>query len=150
MANIKEAVVSGSTVIVASKMPMDLIMRLHAPHTVYAPVLGGGVREEKQFHPMPGGDEFVIKGNSYEKTLNPLHGDTFGYALTHNIPKAFWDAWYDQHKAADFIKNGMIFSHSDTASVKSHTRENESLQSGLERLDPKNLPKGRKMPSKAA
>ncbi|MDB5777604.1 MAG: hypothetical protein JWP38_3737 [Herbaspirillum sp.] len=132
----------GATVVVASKLPMDLVMRLYDFKERDEPVMGGGVRvfkiaEQRQETPV-----FVLTGNSYAQNKGAHQQIVGGYAITRGIPKDFWEQWLAQNERADFIVNHMIFAHSEDASVVAQAKEKEEIKSGLERLDPKALPKG--------
>jgi hypothetical protein len=133
---------SNATVTVASKFPMDFILRLYDFVKRYEPVMGGGTREVKIAERRRGSKEFIVQGNSWPQNKGPHQQLNFGYAITSGIPKAFWDEWLEQNKEADYVANGMLFAHAETASTMSEAREKEKEKSGLERLDPKNLPKG--------
>lgn len=133
---------SNATVVVASKLPFDLILRLQDVQKKSEPVMGGGMREYKMFVPRVGAKTFVLQGNSFPQNKG-AHQEIFaGFALTRDIPQAFWDEWLEQNKDADYIRNGMIFAHTDAASVKDHAKEMENVKSNLERLDPAHLPDG--------
>jgi hypothetical protein len=133
---------SNATVTVASKMPFDFVLKLYDFRERNEPVMGGGARTYKIAEPRRGAKTFVVQGNSFPQNKGPHQQLTFGYAITHGIPKAFWDEWVEQHKEADYILNGMLFAHSETASTMAEAREKETEKSGLERLDPSKLPKG--------
>jgi hypothetical protein len=133
---------SNATVTVASKFPMDFTLRLYDFVKAYEPVMGGGQREYKIAKLRRGAKEFIVQGNSWPQNKGPHQKLEFGYAITPGIPKAFWDEWLEQNEDADYVKNGMLFAHAETASTMAEAREKEKEKSGLERLDPKNLPKG--------
>lgn len=137
---------SNATVTVASKMPWDFILRIFDFVKRYEPVMGGGQREIKIAERRRGSQEFVIQGNSWaqkkgphQQIVGPISG---GYAITRDIPKAFWDEWLEQNQDADFVRNKMLFAHADAASTIAEAKEKENEKSGLERLDPTKLPKG--------
>lgn len=134
----------GPTVTVASKLPMGLILQLHNKGTRMVPVLGGGLHEETFWTKRNGAKTFVVQGCSFPHNKGPASQIAGGYAITHGIPKAFWDEWLDQQRESDIVKNGMIFAHSETASTISQANEMENEKSGMERLDPNKLPKGLK------
>jgi hypothetical protein len=133
---------SNATVTVASKFPMDFTLRIFDFVKRYEPVMGGGTREVKIAERRRGSKEFIVQGNSWAQNRGPHQQLHSGYAITSGIPKAFWDEWLEQNKEADYVVNGMLFAHAETASTMSEAREKEKEKSGLERLDPKNLPKG--------
>ncbi|MGF6806286.1 hypothetical protein OKW30_001412 [Paraburkholderia sp. Clong3] len=135
-------VASTAVVSVASKLPMDLTMRLYDFRERNEPVMGGGVRTYKIAEPRRGAKTFKIQGNSFPQNQGPHQQIEFGYAITRGIPKAFWEEWFEQNSEADFIVNGMIFAHVEHASTLAEAREKEKMKSNVERLDPANLPKG--------
>jgi len=130
---------SNATVTVASKFPMDFILRLHDFQKKFEPVMGGGSREYTIAVPRRGAKAFVIQGNSFAQNKGAHQQIVAGYAFTHDIPKAFWDEWVEQNKDADFIVNKMLFAHSESASTVSQSKEMEAEKSGLERMDPKEI-----------
>jgi hypothetical protein len=131
-----------STLHLKKKMPMDFVLRLYDFVKKFEPVMGGGVREFKIAEPRPGAKEFIIEGNSWAQNKGPHQQIVGGYAITRDIPKAFWDEWLEQNKESAYIKNSMIFAHAENASTLAEAREKEDERSGLERLDPNKLPRG--------
>lgn len=132
----------GATVTVASKLPMDFILQLHDKVKKFEPVMGGGTREYHIYQKRFGAPTYVINGVSYPQNKGPHQQLACGYAITHGIPKAFWEEWLDQQKDHEAVKNGMIFAHAEANSTLAEAREKENVRSGMERLDPHNLPKG--------
>lgn len=133
---------SNATVTVASKFPMDFTLRLYDFVKRYEAIVGGGSREIKIAERRRDTQDFIAQGNSWAQNKGPYQQISSGYAMTPGIPKAFWDEWLEQNKDAAFVKNGMLFAHAETASTMAEAKEREKEKSGLERLDPKNLPKG--------
>ncbi len=129
------------TVTVASKLPMDFVLQLHDKVTRHEPVIGGGMREFAVYQQRFGAPTYIINGNSWAQNKGPHQQIQSGFAITHGIPKAFWEEWLDQQGNSDIVRNGMIFAHSDLASVTAHAKENENEKSGLERLDPADMKK---------
>ncbi|TAL90910.1 MAG: hypothetical protein EPN62_00810 [Candidimonas sp.] len=135
---------SNSTVVVASKLPMDLILKLFDFKRQSEPVMGGGMREYKIAQPRPDTKVFVVQGNSFPQNKGAHQQIAHGFAITRDIPKAFWDEWLEQNKNSDYVRNGMIFAHEESASTMAEAHEKEGVKSNLERLDPNNLPDGLK------
>ena len=131
---------SGRTVTVASKLPMQYILQLHKPveRTIQA---HGGMHKEVISLPMKSTKEhptrFIIEGCSYAQNKGAHQQLSGGFALTHNIPKEFWDEWLAQYKDMDVVKNGFIFAHEEQQSTIAQTKEMEGEASGFERIDPK-------------
>lgn len=134
---------SAETVTVACKLPAGLILRLHRMEETQEPVMGGGSRTVRQARQV--GESVRINGNAHPQNKAPRHqivdGADFGYALTPNVPKAFWDQWLEQNKDHAAVKNGLLFAHVEHRSVEAEAREKEKVRSGMERLNPEKLPK---------
>lgn len=132
-------------VTIASKMPFPFTLKLHKFQELHEAVMGGGQRVVKQAFPIAKMPTYVVNGNSYPQNVGPGERQIkHGYALTTGIPKDFWDQWLEQNKEADYVINQMIFAHADMAGAIDHAGECKDIKSGLERLDPNNLPKGLK------
>jgi len=58
------------------------------------------------------------------------------FALTHNVPRLFWDLWLEQNADSALVRNGLIFAHKQAASVTDQLRDHEDLTCGLEPLTP--------------
>lgn len=131
------------TVTVACKHQTGLILRLHEQHKESHPLLGGGLKEVDVYRPIP--DAVVkINGPSLPKDANADRpAITAGYALTHGVPKDFWDAWCEQNKDSDLLKNRIIFAHVRTDAVNGMAKEGKAVRSGLEPIDPTTDEKGR-------
>lgn len=128
-------------VTVALKHPNGIILRLFEMVETQEPVMGGGFRTFKLARQK--GPQVRINGNAHPQDkapLQPLAGNT-GFALTYGIDKAFWDEWLAQNKDTDLVKNGLIFAHEKESNTTAQAKAHASLKSGLERMDPDNLPK---------
>jgi hypothetical protein len=126
----------GATVTIASKFPFPFILQLHDWREYDQPVLGGGVRRVKESMKRISAKPVTIDGASWAQNKGPHQQLANGYAITHGVPKAFWDEWLEQNKEAEFIANGMIFARDDVASAISQTNEMKDVKSGLERCNP--------------
>lgn len=133
---------SNASVSVASKLPMDLTLKLFTFVTKNELVMGGGTREVKVAEATRGAKQFIVQGNSWAQNKGAHQQIVGGYAITHGIPAAFWEQWLDQNKDSDIVVNGMLFAHQEAASTTAEAKEKEGEKSGLERLDPAKLPKG--------
>jgi len=123
-------------------MPFDFILRLYDRKKKYEPIMGGGVREFDKFERRQGVKSYLITGNSFPQNKGPgVVQIVDGFALTHDIPKDFWDEWLEQHEQLDVVVNGMVFAHEERASTLAEAKEKSGEKTNLERLDPNNLPK---------
>lgn len=127
------------TVTVACKMPRGIILRLFVMQPHFEPIQAGGVRETVKAHEV---ERVVLKGYGVAWGKSSPGEETGGYALTPNVPKAFWDAWYEQNKTTELVTHKLIFAHVDKERVADKSREFEKNRDGLEPLDPNKLPKG--------
>lgn len=137
-----EASTSNATVTVASKAPFDIILKLYDLVELSEPVMGGGYRTFKQYQERLSVKPIVIQGNSWAQNQGPHQQIVGGFAITHDVPKAFWDEWYEANKNSDYIRNELIFAHTEARSVTSKATDMKEVMSNIERLDPKNLPRG--------
>lgn len=133
-------VTSNNTVTVASKLPHGLIMRIFDFVEAPVPVMGGGTRMEKVAQPRE--ETVVLNGCAHPQNKAPTAQIVGGFALTYNVDEQFWERWLDQNKTSMMVKNGLIFAHHDANSTMDQAEDHASIRSGLERLDPKKLPKG--------
>jgi len=131
---------SGATVTVACKLPGGLILHLDEmqPHT--EPIIGQ-VMQAKQ---LP--QTYTVKGwydtaRGAFGTEVPIPSQAGGYALTHNIPKDFWDKWLEQNKDAKIVKNKLIFASSKADTIAGLRKEHKEQKSGLEPIDPAKPPR---------
>ena len=127
----------GGTVTVACKIPNGLELRIFEAFDWDEPVMGGGTRTTK-IHRQKG-ESIRLKGNSAPQgTPIITHG---GYALTSGIDADFWEAWLAQNKETALVRSNLIYALPREDSAASKGREQAEVRSGLERLDPKKLPK---------
>lgn len=129
---------ASETVTVACKIPNGLVLQLCQKQK--RPEQGLGVtREVNVFSKV--GDTITVAGPAYPngpvpKGFKRRPEDADGYALTRNVPAAFWEAWLAQNKDTDFVMSGMIFAFPDIESVMAKARDGERIKSGLQPLDP--------------
>jgi hypothetical protein len=130
----KNKAVSNSTVTVACKIPMGLVLKLYDWKKVNEPVMGGGTREVKTAVERYNEKQYIINGNSYAQNEAPAMQIANGFAMTYGIPTAFWEEWLSQNIDSPLVKNGLIFAHSEQASLLAESREKANEKSGTERL----------------
>lgn len=89
------------------------------------------------------GKEFKINGNAFAQNKAPRFGqiDNHGYALTPNVPAEIWNDWKAQNADAEILVRGHIFAHGEERSVRAEATEKKDVKTGMERLDPRKLPK---------
>ena len=122
-------------VTVACNIPNGLVIRVHAPSTHMEPVLGGGMREVKEYAEV---GRVTLKGNARPMRLDPDFAqpllDKNGFALT-VIDAEMWEAFVEQQKNArgedtfPALINGCIYAVSDPE--KAGDRAHREVVSGL-------------------
>jgi len=143
-------------VTVACKLPNGLILRTFRKERFQRPVIGGGMREVDEF--LPTGEQYVVNGNTapYAKPLLDANGDAImleqSFALTPDIPKAFWELWLEQNKDSAVVKNGLIFASSKPLETRAMAKAHRDNRHGLEPIDvhanandPRNPPRASKL-----
>jgi hypothetical protein len=125
------------TVTVALKHPHGLILRLFEMVPDVELVMGGGTREIKKARPVPG--QVRINGYAERNTKIAMPATSGRFALTHNVPKSFWDRWLAQNKGHDFVEKGLIFAGSP-GNVSAQIKDHEKVRSGFEPIDPEKPP----------
>ena len=61
-----------------------------------------------------------------------------GYALTYGVRKDLWDQWYEQNKTSKLVKQRVVFASPSLQAATAEARENRSVKSGMEPVDPDN------------
>ncbi|MDI2091676.1 hypothetical protein [Commensalibacter oyaizuii] len=57
------------------------------------------------------------------------------------VPRDFWEAWIKEHQDFEPVKKGLIFASDKKKRLLDEADEKSDVKSGLERLDPSQLPK---------
>jgi hypothetical protein len=77
-----------------------------------------------------------VHGNRARFGESPSWEIVAGYGMTPNVDKDFWDAWFEQNKGQDYVKNNIIFALPDLASAKDRAKQFRPQLSGFEPLNP--------------
>lgn len=131
----------GETVTIACKLPHGLVLRLWQMVDVDQPVMGGGVRTVREARLDMDRGRVLIGGVAAPFGQVPASQVSYGYALTPNVDAEFWTEWLRQNATLDVVKNKLIFAIPKPVDIPAKTRELEDNKSGLEPLDPLNLPR---------
>lgn len=118
---------------VACKMPNGLKLRVFKPIQEFDDVVGGGKRPATIWKPY--GDAVEIKGNAVPREQEKYFPTEYGFAITSNIDKDFWDVWLEQNKESDIVKNKIIFAFEKKADIQVESKKLESVRSGFEPLN---------------
>ena len=138
-------VTTGDTVTVACKLPHGLLLRIFVEHYYDDPQQDGSLKRVKSYRPVTD-QQFVLKGTwaaiagqAYNRTNSAvaelLPG---GYALTYGVRKDLWDQWYEQNKTSKLVKQRVVFASPSLQAATAEARENRSVKSGMEPVDPDN------------
>lgn len=125
---------AGAKVVVASKMPMALLLQLCKFQDVRLPDGRGGYFTEK--NAVKVGPVVRINGTAYPRG-EPPEGFrdrpemVAGCALTRGVDKEWWDKWVEQNAEAPYVKSGLLFAFEKTEAVRAQARERADLDSGL-------------------
>jgi hypothetical protein len=127
--------VSGTdTVTIACKIASGVQLRLFEWVEAAEPLPGGGTRTIKLAMER---ETFTLKGCAL---LHPaLPQGPGGYALTHGVPRAFWEEWLKNNHDSMLVKNGLVFAANSEARATDQAKEQSELKSGLEPIDPNNI-----------
>ena len=131
------------TVTVACKLPTGLVMQLYQMQDVDEPLMAGGYRTVKRAFPetKPGFSQSVkLNGSARRVGRDSPHEIRNGVGLTFGVDADFFNEWMKRNADADFVRKGLIFAQTKTTEVDAQARDQQSLKTGMEPIDPKNLP----------
>jgi hypothetical protein len=136
-------ITTGKTVTIGCKMPTGLVLRVDEMVDATEQVFGGGARQIKVARQV--GSPVILNGcavNIADLTSGRAVGQVVGgFGITTGVPKDFWDKWLEQHKDDPLVVKGIVFDAKNDATAHSMARERTpSTRSGLEPMDPQNLP----------
>jgi len=126
-------------VTVACKMPNGVVLRMHRKEERPEPVMGGGMRMVEMW--VATGDNVTIAGVAAEAGKLPNAPTSSGFALTPGVDADFWAAWLAQNKDLDMVRNGLIFAYDKPDFVVGKAKEMVKARTGMEPIDPNNLPR---------
>lgn len=129
------------TVTVGCKIPTGLILQVFIMEDHDEPLFGGGVKTVKRAvrtHHEP----IKINGPARYAGIDLPHDIKGGCGLTYGVDADLFAEWMRQNKDAPYVKNGMIFAQptGKPADIDSQIKDHQKRLSGMEPLDPANLP----------
>lgn len=127
------------TVAVALKLPNGLRLRLSRMVERNEPVMGGGFRTVKLAERV--GEAVVIAGNAHLINKAPTSQMFGGYAMTYGVDADFMAEWMKQNADHPVVKNHLIIVHAKADMAEGKAKEQVEIRSGMEPIDPGNLPK---------
>lgn len=126
------------TMSVACKIPNGLMLRVFAPDKVMVPVMAGGVKEVTRWRPTTWSQKLngPAKRMGQEVGYQIMHG----FGLTHGVDADQFALWLDQNKDTEMVRLGLVFGQAKPDAVIQQTNDHRNELTGLEPIDPKNLP----------
>lgn len=130
----------GGTVSVGCKLPAGLILQVFEMREGSELVMGGGVRSVKVAQRLE--KAVRLNGSATVFGTAPEHQIVGGYGITDGVDAEFFDLWQKQNADSEIVQKRLVFACSKNDAVMSEARAGRDVKSGLEPIDPNNLPKG--------
>jgi hypothetical protein len=127
-----------ATVTVACKILSGFRCRIHEKKQFS--IVGMGTTQTVEQY-VEGEREFVLNGPAHAQNEGPRCVVSSGFALTHGVPKDFWDEWRRINTDLPAVRNGWIYAYETPDKVIDAAKERVGMKTGLERINPHNLPK---------
>jgi hypothetical protein len=126
------------TMTVACKIPNGLMLRVFVPETYDVPVMGGGMKTVTRSRPT----DWSCKLNGPARKLGQdvAHQIIHGAGLTHGVDADLFALWLEQNKTSDYVVKGLVFGQVKPNDTIQQANEHRHEKTGLEAVDPKNLP----------
>jgi hypothetical protein len=126
------------TLTVACKIPNGLMLQVFRQETYWEPLLTGGSKEVKLSRP----DGWMQKLNGPARAPGKDVGHQIinGFGLTHGVDADKFAQWLEQNKDSAFVRKGLVFAASRQTDAIDQTKEHREQVTGLEPIDPNNLP----------
>ena len=126
-----------ATVVIGCKVPNGIILRefkmVEKTLRIHGMVTTEMMSQET-------GKRFTVRGPALAFGQIPNIPIVGGYALTVGVPRDLARTWFDQNQEAEIVKNNLIFCEDTIERATSRAKELANTKSGLEPLDPNNLP----------
>lgn len=92
--------------------------------------------------PYPVSDTARIKINGCARHVgkDSPHDIRNGAGLTFGVDADVFARWLEQNKDSDLVRKGLVFAQAKQADVEAQAKEHRKERTGLEPIDPKNLP----------
>ena len=125
------------TVVVGCKVPNGIILRefrmvetaIRLPMGVVTDKIGQET-----------GKRFTVRGPALAFGQIPNVPIVGGYALTAGVPRDLARTWFEQNQDSEIVKNNLMFFEDTMERATARAKEGAAIKSGLEPLDPNNLP----------
>jgi hypothetical protein len=127
------------TVCVGCKIPNGLVLQIFGSEEVHEPVMGGGSRLVKRAFVT---DRIKLNGPAVAVGKVPRHEIRHGAGLTYGVDADLFAAWVAQNKGSDLLAKGreLVFTSVKPPDIEAQAKDRVTLKTGLEEIDPRNLP----------
>ena len=127
------------TVCVGCKIPNGLILQIFGSDEVHEPVMGGGSRLIKRAFVT---DRIKLNGPAVAVGKVPKHDIRSGAGLTYGVDADKFALWVAQNKGSDLLikDRELVFTSVKQPDIEAQAKDRVSLKTGLEEIDPKNMP----------
>jgi hypothetical protein len=87
-------------------------------------------------------DDRRVKLNGFArwKGRDMAHEIRMGAGLTHGVDADFFAEWMRQNADSEVVKKGLVFAQAKPNEMEAQLRDHRTLKSGMEPIDPENLP----------
>lgn len=127
------------TVTVGCKIPNGLVLRVFRMEDHDEPMFGGGTKTVKRAVAEPA--TVRLNGWARYKGQDLPYEVRHGAGLTYGVDADLFAKWLEQNKDSDLVRNGLVFAQAPKpGEVQAQAKDHRSLKSGLEPIDPGNLP----------
>jgi hypothetical protein len=130
----------GGKLTVACKIPNGLVIQVYGTEPWQEPVMGGGHRTVQRAFVRQDMGRAVLNGPARKLGKDMPHEIRNGVGLTHGVDADLFNAWLEQNKDQEYVKKGLVFAHAKPAEVHAQAKDTRSVKSGLEPIDPNNMP----------
>ena len=131
------------TTTVACKVPTGMVLSLYRMEDHDEPLLHGGYRTVKRavLDTKPNIPARVkLNGCARRIGGETPHEVAHGAGLTFGVDADFFTAWLKQNAETEIVQKGLVFAQVKAGDIQAQAKDHRALKSGLEPIDPKNLP----------
>ncbi len=126
------------TVSVGCKIPNGLMLQLYRVETYDEQLMAGGTRKAKRA--IPEGLPVKLNGCARRVGKDMPHQILMGAGITHGVDADFFNEWVRRNADSDVVKKGLVFSQTKPGEIEAQVKDHRTLKSGMEPIDPRNLP----------
>ncbi|MXV35746.1 MULTISPECIES: hypothetical protein [unclassified Saccharibacter] len=83
----------------------------------------------------------LLNGAKHDPTYHPAEGRLLGRAGRTQVDADFWNAWLKQNERNELVTRKLVFAEANPTKADAAVAELAKERTGLEGVDPENLPK---------